>query len=180
MGRVVAALLFLTAPPQEAGESVLPSHDIGVLAATVASREPSSFDLVDLREEQRERGRARSDVESRSIFGFKRHVGVAAGYDNENLHGSVGFYLTVAEWRRWNFGVPSPAIGFGRYGLYDQKRQEVVTNTDYTLIISLASVHYRAGHFKSLDMNWYINVEQIFDIRTNMPGSQIGISFSRK
>jgi hypothetical protein len=180
MGWVLATLLFLSGPPQEAGGSLLPSHDIDVLAATVVGAEPSSFDLLDLREEQRERGRARSDVETRSIFGIKRHIGIAAGYDNENVHGSVGFYLTVAEWRRWNFGVPSPAIGFGRYGLYDQKRRQVVTNTDYTLIISLASVHYRAGHFKSLDMNWYINVEQIFDIRSNMPGSQIGVSFSRK
>ena len=180
MGWVAAALLLLSGSPHEAGESLLPSHYIDVFAATVASREPSSFDLVDFREEQRERARARPDVESRSVFGLKRHVGVAAGYDNENLHASVGFYLTVAEWGRWNFGAPSPAIGFGRYGLYDQKRQQVVTNTDYTLMISLASVHYRAGHFRSLDMNWYINVEQIFDIRTNMPGSQIGISLSRK
>ena len=180
MGRVVAALLFLAGPPQDSDERLLPSFGIDVPTAAVVSREPSSFDLLDFREEQREQARARPDVEPRSIFGLKRHVGVAAGYDNENLHASVGFYVTVAEWRRWNFGVPSPAIGFGRYGLYDQKRHQVVTNTDYTLVISLASVHYRAGHLRSLDMNWYVNVEQIFDIRTNMPGSQIGVSFSRK
>jgi hypothetical protein len=180
MGWLVAAFLLLSGSPQEVGDSLLPSHAIAVQTAVVESREPSSFDLVDFREEQRDRLRARPDVESRSIFGFKRLVGIAGGYDNENVHGSVGWYLTVAEWGRWNFGVPSPAIGFGRYGLYDQKRQQVVTSTDYTLIISLASVHYRAGHIKSLGMNWYVNVEQIFDIRTNMPGSQIGISLSHK
>jgi hypothetical protein len=32
----------------------------------------------------------------------------------------------------------------------------------------------------SLGMNWYINLEQIFDMRQNMAGSQIGITFSRK
>src|SRR5205823_12077606 len=123
---------------------------------------------------------AQIDHPSHSIFGFKRHVGVAGGYDNENVHGSIGWYLTVAEWGRWNFGVPSPALGFGRYGKYDARRQQVVTATNYTIVISLASVHYRAGRIRSLDMNWYVNVEQIFDVIGNVPGSQIGISLSRK
>ena len=180
MGWVVAAFLFLSSPPQAGDECLLPSHTIDVSSATVEGREPSSFDLVDFRDEQRDRARARPDVESRSIFGFKRHVGLAGGYDNENVHASVGWYLTVADWGRWNFGVPSPAIGFGRYGLYDQKRQRVVTSTDYTLIISLASVHYRVAYLRSLGYMWYVNLEQIYDMRTNVAGSQFGFSFARK
>src|SRR4051794_22758628 len=104
MGSMVALLLLLAGTPQQTGDSLLPSHGIGLSATLVEPREPSSFDLVDLREEQRASARARPDVETRSIFGFKRHVGFAGGYDNENVHASVGWYLTVAEWGRWNFG----------------------------------------------------------------------------
>jgi hypothetical protein len=179
MGWVITTLLLLSATPQEAG-SPLPARSIDLPPAVVDNREPSSFDLLDFREEQRAHARAVPDAPTRSVFGFKQHVGFAVGFDNENVHGSVGWYLTVAEWGRWNFGIPSPAIGLVRYGLYDQKRQQVVTATDYTLIISLASVHYRAGHLRSVGMNWYVNVEQIFDVVANTPGSQIGISFSRK
>lgn len=28
-------------------------------------------------------------------------------------------------------------------------------------------------------MDWYVNLEQVFDIRRNMAGSQVGVSFSR-
>ena len=40
----------------------------------------------------------------------------------------------------------------------------------YTILISLASVHYRVGYLPSIGMNWYINLEQIFDVRGNLPG----------
>ena len=180
MGWAIATFLLLSTSPQEASDSLLPARTIDVPPAVVESRQPSSFDLVDFRDEERARTRAVPDVPKRSIFGLKQHVGFAAGFDNETLHGSIGWYLTVAEWGRWNFGVPSPAVGLVRYGLYDQKRQQVVTTTDYTLIVSLASIHYRVGYLHSLGMNWYINVEQIFDVVGNMPGSQFGVSFSRK
>jgi hypothetical protein len=47
-------------------------------------------------------------------------------------------------------------------------------------MISLASVHYRVGYVHSLGSNLYINLEQVFDARHNLPGSQFGLSFSRK
>jgi hypothetical protein len=180
MGWVVAALLFLSAAPQATNASLLPSRTIDLPTVLVENREPASFDLLELREDEAGTARVRPDAQPRSIFGLKRHVGLAVGYDNENLHGSVGWYVTVAEWGRWNFGIPSPAIGFGRYGTYDEKRKMVITTTDYSLVISLASIHYRVGHLQSLGMNLYVNVEQIFDVRANMPGSQIGVSLSRK
>ncbi len=178
----VAVLLLLSSAPQAASEKLLPSRAIDLPPARIVeAREPASFDLADLRQEERDRTRPRPpDREDRSIFGIKRHVGVAAGYDNETVHASVGWYITVAEWGRWNFGIPSPAIGLGRYGAYDERRRQVVTTTDYTLMISLVSVHYRAGSIRSLGMSWYVNVEQVFDVRANIPGSQVGVSFSRK
>jgi len=96
------------------------------------------------------------------------------------LHGSLGFYLTVAEWKRWNFGVMSPGLGFGRYTAYDPQRKQSLTKNESTLFISLVSMHYRMGYLRSLGVHWYINVEQIYDMRQNMPGSQVGVSFSTK
>jgi hypothetical protein len=86
----------------------------------------------------------------------------------------------VAEWGRWNFGGPSPALGFGRYSLYDTKRKQQIQKDQAALFISLASVHYRMRYVPSLGMNWYINLEQIFDTRQNAMGSQVGITISTK
>ncbi len=105
---------------------------------------------------------------------------MAAGYDNGVLHGSLGMYLTVVEWGRWNYGIPSPAIGFGHYQVYDPLRKQVAAKDESTLFISLASVHYRVGKVPALGMIGYVNLEQIFDLRQNMAGSQIGVSFSTK
>jgi hypothetical protein len=120
------------------------------------------------------------ETQPHSIFGIKRHVGVAVGYDNDVIHGSLGFYVTVAEWGRWNFGGPSPALGFGRYAEYDNRTKHVFEKDQVALFISLASVHYRMGYVRSLGMNWYINLEQIFDTRQNALGSQVGITLSTK
>jgi hypothetical protein len=180
MGWVVTALLLLSSGPQETGEHALPSRTIETAEVVVESREPASFDLLDFRDDQRQGAHVPLEVDARSSFGIKRHIGVAAGYDNQNVHASVGWYLTIAEWGRWNFGVPSPALGFGRYTEYDKALGTVVAKTDYTLIVSVASVHYRAGRIASLGMNWYVNFEQIFDMRANTMGSQVGISLSRK
>jgi hypothetical protein len=121
-----------------------------------------------------------TETQPHTLFGIKRHVGVAAGYDNEVVHGSLGLYVTVAEWHRWNFGGPSPALGFGRYQVYDAKRQEMVQKDQAALFISLASVHYRMSYVPSLGANWYINLEQIFDTRQNAIGSQVGITLSTR
>jgi hypothetical protein len=175
---VPAALLLLVASPLYADEP-LPSRTLNLPLAIVTGAQPASFDLVDLRAQARQPA-ARRDSEPHSIFTIKSHVGVAAGYDNGVLHGSAGFYLTVAEWGRWNFGVPSPGLGFGRYPTYDTKRKLAFTKDESTIIVSLASVHYRVGYIRTLGVNWYINLEQMFDMRRNTPGSQAGLTFSRK
>jgi hypothetical protein len=180
MGWAVTALFLLASAPQDVADHILPSRAIDLPDAVVESREPASFDLLDFRDAQRHPPQTPLEVDPRTTFGIKRHIGVAAGYDNQNIHASVGWYLTIAEWGRWNFGVPSPALGFGRYAEYDRALNAVVSKTDYTLVVSLASVHYRAGRIQSLGMNWYVNFEQIFDMRANTMGSQVGISLSRK
>jgi hypothetical protein len=180
MGWVLAALLVLPLSDSLPAEQPLPSRALPAWAVAVDGAEPANFDLLDWREEQRKAALVIPDSPRHSVFGFKRHVGFAAGYDNSIMHGSVGLYLTVAEWGRWNFGVPSPEVGFGRYSVFDARRRVWTPTTDYTIIISLASVHYRVGHLQSWGMNWYVTAEQIFDVRANMPGSQVGISLSKK
>ena len=110
----------------------------------------------------------------------KHHLGGSVGYDNTVVHGSVGFYVTVAEWGRWNFGIPSLGIGVGRYPLYDRRLGIPVTKSQPTLFVSVASVHYRVSYLQSLGVNWYLNLEQVYDLRYNMTGSQFGITFSTK
>jgi hypothetical protein len=46
--------------------------------------------------------------------------------------------------------------------------------------VSLASAHYRVGYVRAWGVNWYVNVEQVFDMNANRGGSQIGLSFSTK
>ena len=163
----------------EAGDP-LPSRPIhldGVIAPGVL---PVSFELLDYRAAEREEPPRHSDTPAHSMFGVKSHLGFAGGYDSGIVHGAIGLYLTVAEWGRWNFGVPSPELGFGRYPAYDVRRNRSITKDESTLFISLASVHYRVGYLRALGVNWYLNLEQIFDPRQNMTGSQFGCSFSRK
>src|SRR5262249_7288473 len=121
-----------------------------------------------------------SDEDPHTIFVVKRHVGVSAGYDNTVVHGSVGLYLTVAELGRWNFGVPSLGVGWGRYSLYDRDAQHAVRRSEPTIFVSVASVHYRVGYMRSLGVHAYLNLEQVYDLRYNMTGSQFGFSFSSK
>jgi hypothetical protein len=179
----VLVLLLSAASLRAADASPLPARALDLPIAIVPSVEPFSFDLIDWRAEQADARAARSvpaEIQPHSHFGFKQHIGVAAGYDNGVLHGSLGLYMTVVEWGRWNYGIPSPELGFGRYQQYDAFRKRVLSAGESTLFISLASVHYRVGHMPSLGMNWYVNLEQIFDVRQNMTGSQIGVSFSTK
>jgi hypothetical protein len=173
----VCVLLF--AAPILADEP-LPSTPLMFFPVVVAAADPTSFDLIDFRAEQRLETRSRLDVHPHSMFVIKQHVGIGAGYDNGVVHGSLGFYITVAEWGRWNYGIPSPALGFGRYPVYDAKRKQSFIKNESSLFISLASVHYRIGYLRSLGVNWYVNFEQIFDSRQNMAGSQVGFSFSTK
>src|SRR4051794_18504969 len=78
------------------------------LTLRLAAPQPISFDLVDLRADERlALAPPKSDNDPHSFFVVKQHIGIAGGYDNGSPHGSIGFYITVAEWKRWNLGVPS-------------------------------------------------------------------------
>jgi hypothetical protein len=171
-------LLALVAPVL--AEDHLPSRSLDLPIAIVSGVEPTSFDLMDFREEQRAPVKSRSDVDPHSIFVVKQHLGLAGGWDGGIAHASVGFYLTVAEWGRWNFGVPSMEIGVGRYPVYNALTKQSFMKDELTFLVSVASVHYRAGYIRSWGVNCYINLEQVFDLHANQAGSQIGLSFSRK
>jgi hypothetical protein len=179
--RVLLAATLLLFPATLLADDSVRSRSLELPQAIVSGLEPQSFDLIDFRADEAARlVPPVREVTPHTIFGIKQHLGFAGGYDNGVVHGSLGFYITVAEWGRWNFGVPSPALGFGRYRVYDAKRKEGVSKEESTIFVSLASVHFRAGHIRTLGVNWYINLEQVFDMRRNMAGSQFGISFSRK
>jgi hypothetical protein len=161
-------------------EDYLPSRDLDLPLAIVPDTDPSSFDLIDFREESRASAKSRTDVDPHSRFIVKQHVGLAGGWDGGVVHGSLGFYLTVAEWGRWNFGVPSMEIGVGRYPVYDAFTRKSFMKDELTFLVSVASVHYRAGYLRSWGVNCYINLEQVYDLHSNQAGSQFGLSFSRK
>jgi hypothetical protein len=177
--RLLIALSVLRLAAGAATEP-LPTRSLDLPPVLVRNVDPVSLDLLDYRLEQRAEGPVRTDPPAHSIFGIKRHIGVAAGYDYGVVHSALGLYMTVAEWGRWNFGVPSPELGFGRYPAYDARHNRSFLKSDPSLFISIASVHYRVAYIPSLGVNWYINLEQMFDMRENAAGSQIGLSFSPK
>jgi hypothetical protein len=162
-------------------EDRLPARTIEVPPAAVPDHGPWSFDLIDFRAEQRLAHAApHTDVDPHSFFIVKHHLGIAGGYDNGILHGSVGYYLTVAEWGRWNFGVPSLEIGMGRYPAIDRLSQQPIMKDALTLLVSIASMHYRVGYVRAWGLNGYVNLEQVFDLHENRAGSQFGFSLSTK
>jgi hypothetical protein len=163
------------------GSEVLPSRELLLPPAVVQAIDPVSFDLIDFRNEQwLGDTKSRKDEDPHTIFVIKRHIGASMGYDNTIVHGSVGLYLTVAEWGRWNFGVPSVGVGAGRYPIYDRTQNRSVMSSQATVFISIASIHYRLGYLRSVGANWYLNLEQVYDLRYNLAGSQFGVSFSSK
>ena len=170
-----SALAFALAWPLSDDVPVLESRTLDLPPIAVPDS-TANFDLYDVRFELSLP--AAEAAETRSIFRLRRHLGVAAGYDQGVLHGSLGLYVTVAEIGRWNLGVTSPAIGLSRYQRFDPRLGRSVAKTETTILVSLASVHFRAGYLRSLDTYWYVNIEQVFDAVANINGSQIGISFS--
>jgi hypothetical protein len=178
MGWLITSILLLS--PAMPSDVVIPSQDLVLPPAIVQNVPPANFDLLDAMEEIREPARHVRDEDPHTIFVIKRHIGASAGYDNTVVHGSIGLYLTVAELGRWNFGVPSLGVGWGRYPLYDRSARQAVKKSEATVFVSVASVHYRVGYLQSLGVNWYVNLEQVYDLRYNMTGSQFGISFSSK
>jgi hypothetical protein len=160
-------------------EECLPSQPLDLPLVVVIGSEPENFDLIDFRQEARLPPPA-VDAPAHTIFMVKQHLGFAAGYDNGSAHASVGFYITVAEWGRWNFGVPSFEIGMGRYPARDRLTNQLLMKDQMAFFVSLASAHYRVGYLPAWGVNWYVNLEQIFDMKANRSGSQFGISFSTK
>jgi hypothetical protein len=175
MGWLLSTLLLLS-PSADA----LPSRDISWPVFIVQGAEPSNFDLVDVRNEVYEEKLNITNEDPHSHFIVKRHLGASIGYDNSVVHGSVGFYVTIAEWGRWNFGVPSVGFGLGRYPSYDRAERQATRQNEPTVFVSIASVHYRMGYLRAIGFNAYLNLEQVYDLRHNMTGSQFGVSFSSK
>lgn len=179
MGWFLSTLLLLSAPPPQPADA-LPSRDLSWVAIAEPAEEQVNFDLIDMRDEAREELRNIKVENPHTVFVIKRHVGASVGYDNTVLHGSVGLYMTIAEWGRWNFGIPSVAFGVGRYPTYDRTEKQSSRHSQPTVFVSIASVHYRLGYVRSIGLNSYINLEQVYDLRHNMAGSQFGFSFSTK
>jgi hypothetical protein len=177
MGLLFAALVYAAGLSAAVAVEPLPSRALPVWLFTIPNAQSINFDLYDIRAELAEPA-SHSETQPHSFFAIKRHIGVAAGYDNGIAHGSLGLYVTVAEWGRWNLGIPSPEIGFGRYHEIDQRTKRASMKTESTILVSLASVHYRGGHIRSIGKDWYFTLEQIFDSRANLTGSQFGFSFS--
>jgi len=175
MGWLLSTLLLLSP-----STDVLPSRDVSGPVFVAPAVEPTNFDLVDIRDEAREEALNIKVEDPHTIFVIKRHIGASVGYDNTVLHGSVGLYMTIAEWGRWNFGVPSVAFGLCRYPSYNRSERQASTSSQPTVFVSLASVHYRIGYVRALGFNAYVNLEQVYDLRHNMSGSQFGFSFSSK
>lgn len=161
-------------------DDALPARDIRVQPFVVQAIEPISFDLLDFRDEQRRQATMVVDVEPHTHFGVKKHIGASAGFEGSIVHGSAGVYFTLAEWGRWNFGAPTIELGLGRYPFYDERRKQVVSGDSWTVMVSIASVHYRLGWIDSLGVNAYLNFEQVVDLHSNIAGSQFGFTFSRK
>ena len=162
-------------------EDRLPARAIEVPLVAVPDHGPWSFDLIDYRAAERlTRLAPAPDVTPHTLFIVKHHLGMAGGYDNGAVHGSIGYYLTVAEWGRWNFGVPSLEIGMGRYPAIDRLSQRPIIKDSLTLLVSIASAHYRVGYLRAWGLNGYLNLEQVFDLHENRAGSQFGFSLSTR
>jgi len=162
-------------------EDRLPARPIDVPFAVVPDHGPWDFDLIDFREaEKLPPVPPPPEAEPHTFFNIKHHLGIAAGYDNGIAHGSVGYYLTVAEWGRWNFGVPSIEIGVGRYPVLDDRSRRSVMKEQVTMMVSLTSAHYRIGYVSAWGLHCYLNLEQVFDLHQNRMASQFGLSFSNK
>lgn len=182
---LTTVMLLLLLASARADEPPLPVRFLEPAIAGLPAPAPINFDLIDLRDEERAEARAvltppKSDVTPHSFFVIKQHVGIAGGYDNGSPHGSIGFYITVAEWKRWNLGVPSLEIGVGRYPAYDARLNQAFMKDEFAFFVSMASAHYRAGYIRPWGVHWYVNLEQVFDVHANRAGSQLGISFSKK
>jgi hypothetical protein len=178
---LLTIVVFLASLTAARADDALPSRPIEMLVRTLPGPAPISFDLVDFRNDMRAVvAPPKSDDTPHSFFVVKQHIGIAGGYDSGSPHGSIGFYITVAEWKRWNLGVPSLEVGIGRYPAYDARLNQSFMKDEFAFFVSMASAHYRAGYIRAWGVHWYVNLEQVFDVHANRAGSQLGISFSKK
>src|SRR5262249_43451274 len=134
----------------------------------------------DMYQDVRDEARNIKNENPHTVFVVKRHVGASVGYDNAVLHGSVGLYLTVAEWGRWNFGVPSLGVGIGRYPIYDRSQRQSSRQSEAAVFVVIASVPSRVGYLKSRGVNGSVTLERFYDLRNNMWGPRSGISSTTK
>jgi len=177
-----AVVLLASLTPARADDTLM-ARPIDVPIAIVPDHGPWDFDLIDLRAEERlARAHVKpvADVDPHTIFVIKQHVGIAGGYDNGIAHGSVGYYVTVAEWGHWNFCIPAIEVGVGRYPTIDRVSQHAIMKDQVTFMVSVASAHYRLGYIRSWGLHCYLNAEQVFDLHNNTAASQFGLSFSSK
>jgi hypothetical protein len=177
---LLTTVLLLASLSPVFADDALPSRPLDLPFTVVIEAPPLSFDLLDFRDDQHQRPLPVGTEATHSIFAIKQHLGFAGGYDNGSAHASVGFYITVAEWGRWNFGVPSFEVGMGRYPAYDRLSNRSMMKDQVAFFVSLASAHYRVGYVRAWGLNWYVNLEQVFDMKANRGGSQFGLSFSTK
>src|SRR5258705_2137000 len=158
-------------------DDTLPARPLEVVRATLPPPQPINFDLLDLRAEERAaRTPPPNDSEPHSIFVIKQHLGIAGGYDNGSAHASIGFYITVAEWKRWNLGVPGIDIGVGRSSTYDPRLNQSFMKDEVAFFVSMASAHYLAGYIQALGLHWYVKHDQEFYMHARYTGSQLAIS----
>jgi len=171
-------LLALVAPVL--AEEYLPSRGLDLPIAIVPYVEPGSFDLMDFREQQRAPAKSRVDTDPHSIFVVKQHVGLAGGWDGGVAHGSVGFYLTVAEWGRWEF---RRAVDGDRHRPLPRLQlvHETVVHEGRTDVSRERRLGTLPGRLPPLVGRELLHQSRAgFDLHSNQAGSQFGLSFSRK
>ena len=161
MGWLLAAVLLLPVSNQASVADALVSHPLDiVLIASPTSSPPASISWIS-------RGSARTGVEltTSSTAAGSTSSGISASrpeHDNGILHGSVGVYLTVAEWGRWNFGVMAPGSDWPVIRSTTRGFVESVPKTEYTFFH-----HWRrsitASDTFSRSVCTGINFEQMFD-----------------
>jgi len=96
----------------------LPSRDLDLPIAIVPDVEPRRASIwKDFREEQRAPAKSRGGHRPAQHFLVSSTWAWLAG-GTAHRPRERRFYLTVAEWGRWNFGVPSMEIRHGRYPVY--------------------------------------------------------------
>jgi hypothetical protein len=161
-------------------EAVLPSTPVPFVPFTISGTDLVNFDVLDVRVENAKRISNQSEDSAHSLWVPKQQWDVGwMGVSGNTLHGTIlGTHMSVAEWGRWNFGTPGVGLGFIRRSVYDVRTKRALPRKDVTCIMSL-SVSYRLRYIRTLGRYAYLSFANTYDLRFNIPSSQIGLSFSR-